>query len=496
MSALVNERTDALIQARRRHPAWQLLASHRAPLLLSCLEQLFDVTARAVQFEDALQALATLLQQHKSNCEFEIAGEDPLAQARRELRTWIRRALIVERDGYLYATDALEAALRFVESLEERILTSTGPRLSLVQRGIESLEQKLNPDLNVRADHERRRIEALQQQLQEIELGHIPVLSDTETIEGIRDIYRLATELKADFRRVEDSWHANGMRLRQSVVDAGNHRGAVIDNLLNSDAALLDTPEGRAFDGFHQQLAHRVELAHMHERLRTILAHAVAPRALTVRQREELKWLVPQLIRESHAVLQARTRIERDVRGYLRTDLALEHHRVGALLSEFFAAALDIDWDRDIRRAEGPWPPIGLPLSSIPLAERLLFKSPFDDDLADLDLTRQAADLRQASTDFWEALNALDRATLLRHTRAVLQRAAAPMSIAQLASAIAPTHDIENVALWLSLALRVQAPVLNQTESFEVRANDARMRVVVPKVELLGSQLEHFEEDL
>jgi hypothetical protein len=70
------------------------------------------------------------------------------------------------------------------------------------------------------------------------------------------------------------------------------------------------------------------------------------------------------------------------------------------------------------------------------------------------------------------------------------------MSIAQLASAIAPTHDVENVALWLSLTLRVQAPILTQTESFEVVANDGRMRFVVPKVELLGSHLDGVEGDL
>lgn len=267
MSVQANERTDALIQTRRRHPAWQLLASHRAPLVLSCFAQLFAATAQGVRFEDALHALSTLLHQHTRNREFAIADVDHLAQARRELRTWIKRALIVERDGDLYAADALEAALRFVEGLEERILTSTGSRLSLVQNGIEWFEEQLNSDPEGRASQERRRIEELQQELTDIEAGCMKVLSDAEVIEGIRDIFRLATDLKADFRRVEQSWREHGMRLRQCVVNAGNHRDGVVDCLLDSNARLPDTPdtpEGRAFDSFHQQLACRVEIKNMH----------------------------------------------------------------------------------------------------------------------------------------------------------------------------------------------------------------------------------------
>ena len=63
----------------------------------------------------------------------------------------LKRALVVEREGRLYPTDALAEALRFVAALGERIMTSTASRLSTVQREIESLEAKLNPDPKSRA---------------------------------------------------------------------------------------------------------------------------------------------------------------------------------------------------------------------------------------------------------------------------------------------------------------------------------------------------------
>ena len=56
------------------------------------------------------------------------------------MREWIKRALVVEREGRLYATDALEEALRFVTALGDRVMTSTASRLSVVQREIENVE--------------------------------------------------------------------------------------------------------------------------------------------------------------------------------------------------------------------------------------------------------------------------------------------------------------------------------------------------------------------
>jgi len=56
--------------------------------------------------------------------------------AGRELRLWIRRSLTNERGGRIYATDALHSVIAFVDGLDNRIMTSTASRLSVVQREI------------------------------------------------------------------------------------------------------------------------------------------------------------------------------------------------------------------------------------------------------------------------------------------------------------------------------------------------------------------------
>jgi uncharacterized protein DUF3375 len=161
----IRERTDAYIHARYQHPAWLLLASRRGPLVLSCLRGLFDDAQGDVSFDDALQSLAQDLADHANHAEFEIGTADCTSLARKELRGWIKRELVVERGGNLYATDALEEAMRFVGALGDRVMTSTASRLSVVQREIESVEGSLNPDPKSRAHRIRDQIAALEAQL-------------------------------------------------------------------------------------------------------------------------------------------------------------------------------------------------------------------------------------------------------------------------------------------------------------------------------------------
>ena len=189
MHSLSQQRTHKYLHARQQHPAWLLLASRRAPLMLSCLEALFEHQPGGVAFDCAVQALADLLAAHANQPDFEIDTADIAAQARRELRDWIRRALVTEREGRIFETDALKTALRFVAQLDHRLMTSTASRLAVVQREIDNLASALDPDPHSRANHIERRIEDLQQQLGEVRAGRLPVqqpIKEAKVVQGVR----------------------------------------------------------------------------------------------------------------------------------------------------------------------------------------------------------------------------------------------------------------------------------------------------------------------
>jgi hypothetical protein len=490
-------RLQGFLQARRQHPAWQLLASRRAPVMLSCLRDLFDSGQRheGVPYETAIQSLADMLTTLAMDAEVGTEGEDPAAAARRELREWIRRLLVVEREGRLYATDALESALQFVQSLDGRIMTSTASRLSIVQREIERLESGLNPDAESRAARIRRQIADLQQELQSLESGDVPVLDDATAIEGMREVYVLATSLRADFRRVEDSWREADRALRHAIVNDHQHRGAVVDRLLDGHDLLLSTPEGRVFQGFQQQLGRSQELDQMKLRLRAILRHPTAAKAFTPVQQDELRWLVMRLVGESSAVIRARARSERDVRNFLKTGLAAEQHRVGMLLNALFREAQHLDWrDTSVLRTLGSLPPIGISLAGVPLVERLRFKALDAETRKELALQMQRTDLSDVDEEFWSAFDGLDREALVMETLALLRRTGASMTWSDLVTHLPPTHDLESLALWLSMAREVDKEFGDSWEALRVTDREGQdWQFTLPSVTLHASDFEAFD---
>lgn len=494
----VLQQIQTYVFQRRQHPAWQLLSARSAPVVLACLKFLFADSHNGVPYDTALQLLSEVIASREGDEELGLAGGDSLALARKELRGWIKRGLVVERDGQLLATDALEEALRFADGLDDRIMTSTASRLSIVQREIENLESSLNPDPASRVVLIKRKLALLEKELEEAQAGNISVLSEAEAVEGIREIFNLATSLRADFRRVEDSYREADQKLRQSILSENQHRGSIVDSLLDGHDTLLETAEGRVFYGFQQQLRRSLELETMKRQLGSIVRHPVTGKALTLAQCNELRWLIMRLVKESETVIRARARSERDVRGFLKTGLAAEHHRVGELLKEILQRALDIDWgSQHVRRSDGPLPPIALANPGLSLVERLRFKSLAQDDETVLDLSNQGASLDEVEEDFWNSFDSLDRRALAEQTLALLRGRAEPADIALLAEHFQPAHDLETIALWLSMAREADAPISDELQAVEVVGSEGqRIRFQVPIVELSASLLEGIDWEL
>ena len=499
MEENLRQRAERFIALRAHHPAWLLLASRYAPLVLGSLRTLFEPGHDGIDLDDALHSLADTLANYADEELYQVEAGTELQQANRELGEWIKRRLIVERNGRLYATDALESAIRFTESLDNRVMTSTASRLSVVQREIENLETHLNSDPKSRALSLKRRIRELQIELDQAKAGHIPIFDEEKAIEGIREVYALAISLRADFRRVEDSWSNADRLLRQSIISEQCHRGEIVDNLLDGQDALLNTPEGRVFDSFQQQLRAPIELDRMRTRLRNIMHHPAVPLALLRPQQNELLRLVPRLLQESEAVLRARARSERDVKGFLKTGLIAEHHRVGHLLNEFLSLALNINWQRQaVRRLPVPIPAVGMALAKVPAIERLRFKGLADESAPDLDLSRHATALDQIEEEFWQSFDGLDREAFVTETLRILEEQGRPLSLAELGALLPPTHDLECFTLWITMAREAGIAINDkEIEAFDLAdAEDYRWRFHLPFTQLESQKLRDIKWEL
>ncbi len=477
---------------RRNHPAWLLLASPRGPLMLASLKTLLEAHPNGIEFEDAVEQLATVFADNANDSDYELDDDHPLA-ARRELRLWLKRGLIVERNGQVLATDALQRSLQFLDLIQEKTMTSTASRLATVQRAIETLEAQLNRSQAEREESLTARIEALNKELTAVRAGEFEVLDGPQAEEGIREVYQLAISLQADFRRVEDSYREADRLLRQRIIGEKQNRGQIVDELLSGHEALIQTSEGQVFEGFYSQLVKTTEIDEMKSRLRAILANNNTDKALQRKQKTDLRQLVSRLVGESERVIQARAKSERDVRGFLKSGLADEHMRVGAILQDIFQAALEVDWQSPaVRRRPGPLPPLAMSQSSLPLVERLLVKQFEQLGNGELDLTVSEADPAAMDQELRQALQALNRARLFEATVAQLQASGKPLTLGELAKALPPTHDLETLAYWLAMARQAGIAIDEQTESFDLRDDsDGWTRFRVP---VLGLDYESVRE--
>jgi hypothetical protein len=495
---MTSEASRKYIRSRSMNPAWVLLASRRAPLVLSCLKPLFEDAGGDIAWEDAVEKLALIFGEHANAEEYAIPAGERIQAARAELRDWIRRGLVVEREGRLLQTHSLQNAFHFLDSLDEEIMTSTASRLATVQREIEGLAAKLNPILADRSAHLKRQIVDLEAELAKVERGEFEVLSGPKANEGIREVYKLAVSLRSDFRRVEDSFRNADHQLRQEIVRSDQNRGSVLDLMLDGHEELLQTPEGQVFDGFYAQLNEQVELDQMKSQLRSILENSSATEALNRKQIAELRWLVPGLVSESERVIQARARGERDVRGFIKAGLAGEHHRVGAILNELLELATELDWtSASLRRSPSPLPPVAVGVYSLPLAQRLRFKEPSDGSRDEMNLSEQNASLEEVGQDFWDALDGLDRLALFQNTRECLQASECGLTLGDLARALPPTHDLETVTYWLSLGRETGADFGEEREDFVITDRLGTLtRFEVPKIVLNGSAVGEVEPEV
>lgn len=263
---------------------------------------------------------------------------------------------------------------------------------------------------------------------------------------------------------------------------------------------MLQTPEGQVLATFHEQLAQTAELEQMKRRLHSLLDHPAAGATLRPKQRDELRQLVRRLVDESRRVIGARARGERDVKASMQSGVAGEQLRVGAVLQEVLDAALALNWQSAaVRRTPGPLPPVAIRASRLPLVGRLRVKTVAADD-DDLDLTIRETDPRTISFEIRASLRALDRERLFRQTLAELIRVGRPMTLAELAAANLPVHDLETLAHWLTMARQAGATDDGQTEQVDLAnpdppPNASMLRFIVPKVTLDAARIGRLDPE-
>lgn len=322
---------------RKRHPAWRLLASSNAPMVLSVLDQAFiqsnssnipaDELVRVVDDE-----LLVLRQQ---------LGDDAYPKSARAYledwadgdRGWLRKFYPVgSNEPHYDLTPAVHEAVDFVADLQERSFVGTESRLQTIFELLRQLADDSDADPNSRLRSLHRRRDEIDAKIARLEAGHGDVLDAASRRDRYQQFARTARELLGDFRQVEENFRKLDRQLREQIAGWTGSKGELLDEMIADRQSIADSDQGHSFRAFYDLLLSSERQAELTDLLDRVHDRAVGHNA-------ELEELDPRLARAHFDWIDASERTQRTVRQlseqlrrFLDDKVWIENRRVFDLL--------------------------------------------------------------------------------------------------------------------------------------------------------------------
>ena len=403
---------------RRTHPAWRLLRSDHAPLVISFLHRVYLLpNVRTMAQADLAEALEDELfaQREREGTEaYPRAASDYLNEWADNTRGWLRKFYPPDSDEpHFDLTPAAEKAVVWLESLTARAFVGTESRLLTIFDLLRQISQGSETDPQTRLDELRRRRLEIDAEMERIKAGDIPILDETGLKDRFQQFQQMARELLGDFREVEHNFRALDRRVRERIALWDGAKGTLLEEIMGERDAIADSDQGRSFRAFWDFLmsqSRQEELTRLLDRvlgLAPIDAMGPDPRL----GRVHYDWL-----EAGEYAQRTVARLSQQLRRFLDDQTWLENRRIMDILRNVEARALAVretppsggfmDMDETAANVELPM-------------ERPLFSPPFKPRIADVELLAGDADLDPAAL-FAQVF--VDRAELTRHIHQALRR--------------------------------------------------------------------------
>lgn len=463
--------------------AWRLLKADNAPYILAFIAEIFSDES-----EVPYGRARILLDAEITRCR-ELGIWVTETSASTYLNQWIKNGWLREMDDSLTKTDASEIALRFCRGLDERSSGTTASHLRIVQEAVRDLAVAISPNINERVLLLESKKGEVQREIEALQAGIIPMLSEAEQRERIREIYQLASVLTGDFRRVEDEIRVLDKNLRVQIIEGASSRGDILLSVMEKEELLSTTDAGSAFEGFFQLLCDQNRTMEFREQLRGILSRPIGQQ-LSGSQHQFLSHLMRELNRESDRVFRVRRRTEESLRSYIESGVAAENQAVDRLLLKLERQAVVLrEKGLELKTETGLALPVG-PVE-IKSPESLKLRSP--DDKLNTSGVEENANRREPSDHVLDCLDAVQVKQVAYLSLNALRKNG-PMSIAGLTNLNPLTSGLEELVAYLRVAKAVHATVLDRKE--EVIVGDkqgVKLKALIPTY-LLAAEL--FPNDI
>ncbi|MDQ6945289.1 MAG: DUF3375 domain-containing protein, partial [Actinomycetota bacterium] len=333
---------DEIAHLRAQHPAWSLLRSNHAALVLSFLGRVFvddnasDLPAAglAAELDDELYAL----NQHLGEGTYPKPAAAYLDDWASPDHGWLRKHYLAGSDEARYdLAPPVEKALSWVRELRAREFIGTESRLNTVFELLRQMVFGADDDPANRLVELRRRRAELDEEIARAERGDIAILDAVSQRDRYQQFARTARELLSDFREVEENFRRLDRSLREQIAGWTGSKGALLDEALGSRNSIAESDQGRSFQAFYDfLLSHQkqAELTDLLERLQRIEHLAGQDERMT---RIHFDWI------DASERTQATVRLlSEQLRRFLDDQVWLENRRVFDLLRGIEAKALQV----------------------------------------------------------------------------------------------------------------------------------------------------------
>ncbi|HOT28933.1 MAG TPA: DUF3375 domain-containing protein [Candidatus Ozemobacteraceae bacterium] len=243
---------DAL---RIHHPAWCLLRSDHAPLVVHFLHRSFIEpnvrTKPAADLAEALEDELYTLRQQIGPETFPRPALEYLNEWAKPEKGWLRKFYAQSSDEPQFdLTPAAEKAIAWLHSLIERQFVGTESRLLTLFELLRQMDEGSEADPVKRVAELRKRRDEIDAEIRRIEAGDVALLDDTALKDRFQQFVQTSRELLADFREVEQNFRRLDRDARERITLWEGGRGTLLEEIMGKRDAIAESDQGRSFQAF------------------------------------------------------------------------------------------------------------------------------------------------------------------------------------------------------------------------------------------------------
>jgi len=260
---------DSLTYDFQHVPALKLLRAEHAPFIISFLYQQFK---RKQRVNVPLSELSERLEDHLETLNAEREGSYPrtamayLTEWSDEEHGFIR--IVHHEQPVVELTADTERAMGWLEELHAQSFVGTESRFLSIVQMLRDMVHRSTEDPEERLQQLEQQRDELQRQIDLIhETGAVDDrYTPTQIKERFLEVCSQARQLLRDFRLIEEKFRTIARSIREAHLSPDARKGSLIEYVLDADAKLKDSEQGRSFYAFWEFLiapSRREELARL-----------------------------------------------------------------------------------------------------------------------------------------------------------------------------------------------------------------------------------------